>query len=151
MTLNRRRRAREAAVPTAEIIRRALVEGMAYRLDEAGRSLPIPSDDQLRDAWAVMGRELTAEFVEANPGRRPWGWWRFTPGAIPLGREWPLHVQQRQGGVPVRDRCRLPDLVQRLRLQILGELTEDELARLEPIDDPQAAWDRLHSAMEGEP
>lgn len=31
----------------------------------------------MAEAWELLGDCIMPQFVEANPGRRPWAWWRF--------------------------------------------------------------------------
>jgi hypothetical protein len=31
----------------------------------------------VQQAWEALREDLLAEFIRANPGRRPWGWWEF--------------------------------------------------------------------------
>ena len=38
---------------------------------------PALTDEELRAAWKALGKELLKEFIEKNPGRRPWAWWQF--------------------------------------------------------------------------
>lgn len=130
-----------------EILRGALLAGHAYRHDADGRRLAIPTAEDLREAWARLGEELTAEHVEKHPGTRPWGWWRFTDGALLLPHVWPLHIQH--GAVRTRDRLKPGVLIQRLALQMAGEMSDGELAAVnerEPLSDDEARemWNHLH-------
>ena len=34
-------------------------------------------DDELAEAWGVLGDELLAAFIAEQPGCRPWAWWRW--------------------------------------------------------------------------
>jgi len=41
------------------------------------------SDDEAAKIWESVNDELLADFIRKNPGRRPWGWWRWTaPRAV---------------------------------------------------------------------
>ena len=33
--------------------------------------------DAVREAWSILGAEVTAEFIAENPGRRGYWWWVF--------------------------------------------------------------------------
>lgn len=33
--------------------------------------------EAMRTAWEELGEDLLADFIEANPGARPWAWWMF--------------------------------------------------------------------------
>jgi hypothetical protein len=58
-----------------------------YFLDQPSASEDDPpSDDVLRAAWESLREELIAEHVAAQPGTRPWGWWRFDSPERPARR-----------------------------------------------------------------
>jgi hypothetical protein len=38
---------------------------------------PEPTEAELEQCWERYGDEIVAEWVEQQPGSRPWGWWRF--------------------------------------------------------------------------
>jgi hypothetical protein len=75
----RRRASRRANAVTSESVRLMLLTGVYfYFLDPApAREDTPPSDDVLRAAWELLREELIAEHVAAEPGTRPWAWWRF--------------------------------------------------------------------------
>jgi hypothetical protein len=53
----------------------------------------LPSQDELRDAWADLADSILPEYIQRLPGCRPAGWWRFD--APPeLGGDHPLLAQQ---------------------------------------------------------
>lgn len=83
-----------------------------------------PSEEVLRTAWEYHGAAILDDFVRANPGRRPWGWWRFGPGRELLPREWPLHVIAR---VRSRDRFKPSEFESRAILTMAGLLDETEV------------------------
>lgn len=33
--------------------------------------------ETVRSAWDALREDLLPDFIRRNPGRRPWGWWRF--------------------------------------------------------------------------
>lgn len=104
-------------------------------------------------AWQEYGEEITAAWVLAHPGSRPWGWWQFVAtepraclddGAAfvwkpPLG-DW---VWKKELGLPGRPQARRPGAeparlsfesqphyLQRLNLLVPGEaerLTDEDL------------------------
>lgn len=130
-----------------DAIRRALIDGVACNCDADGHRLHVPSMDELREVWQKLGNELTAEFIKTHPGRRPWAWWTINPGKMPDGYgPWPLVVF---GRVRMCSRSQLGGLVQRLHLQIRGELSNAELSKVnadEPLTNEECRqmWAHLH-------
>lgn len=54
--------------------------------------LRVPSDDELRQGWAIRGDELLARWIAERPGERPWAWWWVEHDIDPWER-WPRGVQ----------------------------------------------------------
>ncbi len=102
--------------------RRELAPGERAAL--MGEEYPDPAeqffltDMQLQAAWDFSGPALTAEWVGANPGSRPPGWWRFEAPqlAVDAGMEAP---NWRPSAAPEPSE-------QRSILARLGALTETE-------------------------
>lgn len=65
----RRPERRETFRGLTDEVRRCLEFGRGY--------LEQPSIDVLREAWAYYGDAITVEWIEQQPGTRPFGWWLF--------------------------------------------------------------------------
>jgi hypothetical protein len=46
-----------------------------------------PTEETARQAWNELREELLADHIAKHPGTRPWGWWAYTFGRLPLWRE----------------------------------------------------------------
>jgi len=72
---------------------------------------PEPTNEQLREAWQLLGGDIMQQWLQESPCTRPWAWW---------------HFQARE------DR---PDRKhQRRRLEQLGVLTAAEIERANQLE-----------------
>lgn len=131
----------------SEILHTALLTGVACSVDAAGRAQAVPDLADLQTAWGELRDELLPDFVRTHPGQRPWAAWRF--GDVPIPPHygpWELCVS---GRVRQRNRTALAPMIQRLWLQLQGELSDAELVAVnkgEPLTDDEARemWAHLH-------
>ncbi len=115
-----------------DAVRQALLHGTAFRADEDGLPLSVPSHKELRAAWEKDRNTLLPQFIAENPGSRPWGWWQFSaPEPIPPRFRWQLHIE-RKNGVRFRDRWKISREQQCDFLEKRGLLTPAEIAALGP-------------------
>jgi hypothetical protein len=112
--------------------------------------LRTPNSMTLEPLWQEVGADITAQWVAANAGRRPWAWWRFNasePRRCVHGAELLAPVRQpgdwdwvwkKDFGVPAFQQCRplgyigLPAVEsQAACLDRLGLLSADERMALD--------------------
>jgi hypothetical protein len=119
------------------------VAGRVYTSGPDGEPLAVPGMRELKALWLKAGDELTREIIEANPGSRPWAWWKWTRPELklpppPFG--WQLEDHGRQGGVSRRHRERPSGFLQRHYLEEHNLLSDTERAALAESD---ALWARI--------
>jgi hypothetical protein len=42
-----------------------------------------PIEERRAQAWAALREKLLPSFIKANPGQRPWAWWKCEAGQEP--------------------------------------------------------------------
>jgi hypothetical protein len=101
--------------------------GLAPECDFMGNRLLELDMGVLGAAWEASREQIIAEHLRDHPHEMPWGWWVFSAEGQRLlaeaGRQWPLNVIGWQGGVEIRNRCAIPEFVQRELLAAAGLLT----------------------------
>ncbi len=109
-----------------------LGHGKIYSHDRDGQTLIFPDMVELERIWAKAGDRITTQFIETQPGQRPWGWWRWSrPTSLPQPSfTWNLSDFGRVGGVPHWNRERPDDFRQREYLQANGLLSAAEQSAL---------------------